>query len=81
MNAQLKSHANATALLDPASLKSPPLDGGYETYGGKANGPFTAHPKFDPTTGEMIFFGYNAKGPFTPFVSIHTADRKGAITS
>ena len=28
----------------------------------------------------MIFFGYGAKGPFTPFVSIHTADSKGAIT-
>jgi carotenoid cleavage dioxygenase len=71
---------HAPFLLDPASLKSPTLNGGYETYGGKAKGPFTAHPKFDSTTGEMIFFGYGAKGPFTPFVSLHTADINGAIT-
>ena len=71
---------HAPFLLDPASLKSPPAGGGYETYGGKAKGPFTAHPKIDPTTGEMVFFGYSAKGPFTPFVSIGTADRNGGIT-
>ena len=71
---------HAPFLLDPASLKSPPAGGGYETFDGKAKGPFTAHPKIDPTTGEMIFFGYSAQGPFTPFVSIGTADRNGAIT-
>ncbi len=35
-------------------------------YGGGIKGPFTAHPKIDPVTGEMMFFGYNAAGPFTP---------------
>ncbi|KAK3896971.1 carotenoid oxygenase [Staphylotrichum tortipilum] len=29
---------------------------------------FTAHPKFDPRTGEMICFGYEAKGDGTPDV-------------
>ncbi|VBB73831.1 Putative dioxygenase [Podospora comata] len=29
---------------------------------------FTAHPKFDPKTGEMICFGYEAKGDGTPDV-------------
>jgi carotenoid cleavage dioxygenase len=68
--------AHPPFLLDPASLAPK----GDETYGGKAKGPFTAHPKFDPQTGEMIFFGYSAKGPFTPFVSLHTADKDGIIT-
>jgi carotenoid cleavage dioxygenase-like enzyme len=62
--------------LDPASLAPK----GFETYGDKVKGPFTAHPKFDPQTGEMIFFGYSAKGPFTPFVSLHIADKDGNIT-
>ena len=35
---------------------------GYCNYGGGIAGPFTAHPKIDPSTGEMVFFGYNAVG-------------------
>jgi carotenoid cleavage dioxygenase-like enzyme len=65
--------------LDPASLM-PVKDEGYETYGGKLKGPFTAHPKFDPETGEMIAFGYNAKGYFTPGVSIRVVDKDGNVT-
>src|ERR1043165_1312128 len=37
---------------------------GSTNYDGRLNGPFTAHPKIDPVSGEMIFFGYNAGGPF-----------------
>jgi len=36
---------------------------GYCNYGGSIAGPFTAHPKIDPVSGEMMFFGYNATGP------------------
>jgi carotenoid cleavage dioxygenase-like enzyme len=64
--------------LDPRSLM--PLNGGYEQFGGKLCGPFTAHPKFDPETGEMVFFGYSAKGRFTKEVSIQVADKDGKIT-
>ncbi len=39
---------------------------GYCDYAGGITGPFTAHPKIDPVTGEMVFFGYNAAGPLTP---------------
>ena len=39
---------------------------GYCDYKGAIKGPFTAHPKIDPVTGEMVFFGYNASGPLTP---------------
>ena len=37
---------------------------GYVDYAGSAKR-FTAHPKIDPETGEMVFFGYSAKGRFT----------------
>ncbi|WP_213738531.1 carotenoid oxygenase family protein [Bradyrhizobium sp. dw_411] len=49
-------------------------------YGGGIKGPFTAHPKIDPVTGEMMFFGYNAAGPFTPALSFGSVDASGVVT-
>ena len=72
--------AHAPFSIDPATLMPVGPDGGYETYGNKLNGPFTAHPKFDPETGEMIFFGYSAKGRFTKEVSLQTVDKNGKVT-
>ncbi|MEX2524738.1 MAG: carotenoid oxygenase family protein, partial [Gammaproteobacteria bacterium] len=40
---------------------------------------FTAHPKFDPETGEMIAFGYEAKGFMTDDINVFSVDRKGTI--
>jgi carotenoid cleavage dioxygenase len=57
-----------------------PVNGGYETWGDKLVGPFTAHPKLDPVTGEMIFFGYSAKGRFSKEISLQTVDKDGRIT-
>ena len=37
----------------------------------------TAHPKIDPATGEMVFFGYS---PFPPYVRLYEADATGTIT-
>jgi carotenoid cleavage dioxygenase len=68
--------AHAPFALDPATL----APRGYETYGDRLNGPFTAHPKLDPETGEMIFFGYSAGGRFSKEVSIQTVDRSGVVT-
>src|ERR1700759_1999220 len=51
--------------IEPGTLNTR----GYCNYGGGITGPFTAHPKIDPVTGEMVFFGYNASGPFTPTLS------------
>src|SRR5258707_14662710 len=67
--------AHAPFALDPASLMAK----GYETWGDMLCGPFTAHPKMDPKTGEMVFFGYAARGRFTKEVSIPTVapDGKG----
>jgi carotenoid cleavage dioxygenase len=45
-------------------------------FGGKLATPMTAHPKMDPETGEMLFFGY---APFPPYLTYHVADRSGAL--
>jgi carotenoid cleavage dioxygenase-like enzyme len=49
-------------------------------YGHRIEGPFTAHPKIDPLTGEMIFFGYNAGGPFSPTMTCGAVGRDGAVS-
>ena len=48
--------------LDPVTLETV----GICDFDGALNGPFTAHPKIDPATGEMLFFGYHvgeSRGP------------------
>jgi len=62
--------------IEPGTLKTR----GYCNYGGGIAGPFTAHPKIDPLTGEMVFFGYNASGPFTPTLSLGSIGANGAVT-
>ncbi len=62
--------------LDCASLDSIgpwSFDGGYE-------GPMTAHPKFDPETGEMLFFGYMASGPFSDDMTYQVVNKHGKLT-
>ena len=62
--------------LDPVTLESR----GYRDYAGCAMR-FTAHPKMDPETGEMVFFGYSAgAGFFTDDVAYGVADRTGKVT-
>jgi carotenoid cleavage dioxygenase len=46
-------------------------------FGGRLVGPMTAHPKIDPVTGELVFFGY---GWVAPFVRYHVAEADGTIT-
>ena len=72
--------AHAPFSLDPATLMPVGPDGGYETWGNKLIGPFTAHPKLDPVTGEMVFFGYSAKGRFSKEVSLQTVTADGRVT-
>ena len=40
---------------------------GEETFGGKLTHPFTAHPKVDAVTGEMMTFGYSPVPPFLTY--------------
>jgi carotenoid cleavage dioxygenase len=42
-------------------------------------GPFTAHPKIDPLTGELVFFGYAAAGPLSAEISFGTIGADGHV--
>ncbi len=49
----------------PYAIKVPELETiGEYTYNGKLQSAFTAHPKVDPITGEMMFFGYSFAPPY-----------------
>ena len=45
-------------------------------FDGRLAGSFTAHPKIDPISGEMLFFGY---GPFPPYVRYHVVAADGTL--
>ncbi|GAX40064.1 carotenoid oxygenase [Tolypothrix sp. NIES-4075] len=52
----------------PHVIKLPNLDTISEyTYNGKLKSAFTAHPKVDPVTGEMMFFGYSFTPPYLQY--------------
>lgn len=64
--------------LDPNTLET--LDD-YYTFNGKLTSKtFTAHPKLDPVSGEMIGFGYEAKGNATDDVAVYAINPQGEIT-
>jgi carotenoid cleavage dioxygenase len=46
-------------------------------FGGALVGSMTAHPKTDPVTGELVFFGYS---PVAPYLRVHTASADGTLT-
>ncbi|MCK6520332.1 carotenoid oxygenase family protein [Myxococcota bacterium] len=49
---------------------------GVRDFGGALTHPLTAHPKLDPETGELIFFGY---APLPPYCWYSVADASGAL--
>jgi carotenoid cleavage dioxygenase len=52
------------------------------SYGGALKSEtFTAHPRIDPVTGEMFFFGYEAGGLCDPNVAYCIADKDGKLVS
>jgi len=62
--------------MDPWTLDSK----GYSDYeGALSSQTFTAHPKIDPHTGEMVAFGYSAKGIATPDVACYVIDTNGKL--
>jgi carotenoid cleavage dioxygenase len=62
--------------LDPDTLET---RGRYD-YGGRMQSQTaTAHPKFDPATGEMISHGYEAKGLATRDVALQVMSPDGAL--
>jgi len=67
---------HAPFAVDPDTLDSL----GAWTFDGRLEGPMTAHPKLDPETGEMLFFGYMASGPFSNTISYQVVDAEGRLT-
>ncbi len=58
--------------VDPGDLSTV---GPYD-FGGTLQTAMTAHPKIDPTSGEMYFFGYDFRDPFLTY---HVADANGRL--
>ena len=80
-NTHVVRHAGRLlALMEgaPPTEVTPDLDtvGEYD-FAGALAGAMTAHPKIDPATGEMVFFGYS---PFPPHLRVHAADADGVLT-
>ena len=49
-------------------------------FDARLEGPMTAHPKIDPATGEMLFFGYMVDGPFGAGMSYQVVNEHGELT-
>jgi carotenoid cleavage dioxygenase len=45
-------------------------------FGGHLRTPMTAHPKIDPDSGELVFFGYDMR---PPFLTYHVASADGGL--
>ena len=58
--------------IDPTDLSTR----GVFTYDGKLQTNMTAHPKIDPVTGELLFFGYNVVEPYLVYMR---ADASGTL--
>jgi carotenoid cleavage dioxygenase len=63
---------------EPHIIALPTLDTiGTHTFNGKLTSPVTAHPKIDPVTGEMMFFGYSLMQP--PYVKYSVVSAQGEL--
>ncbi|OUL26908.1 9-cis-epoxycarotenoid dioxygenase [Nostoc sp. T09] len=77
-NTALIWHAGQMLALNeggvPHAIKLPELGTiGEYTYNGKLVSAFTAHPKVDPVTGEMMFFGYSFMPPYLQYSIVSPA--------
>ncbi len=63
-------------VMNPATLETE----GYTWFNGAMTGQtFTAHPKIDPETGDMIAFGYAAKGVLTRDMTYYVVSPEGVL--
>ncbi len=62
--------------MNPHTLET---KGSWDFHGKLTSKTFTAHPKIDPNTGELVCFGYAAKGEATPDIAYYVVDKAGAI--
>jgi carotenoid cleavage dioxygenase len=80
-NTHVMAHLGRIFALVESSLPTevrPDLStvGAYD-FGGKLHTPFTAHPKHDAATDELLFFGYDFFGP--PYLRYHVVDMRGDL--
>lgn len=66
-------------LIDPYSLET--VAGGFNYDGKVTSASISAHPKVDVETGEMICYGYQAKGDLTDDVAVYTISPSGQVTN
>jgi carotenoid cleavage dioxygenase-like enzyme len=84
-NTNIICHAGRLLALQeqhlPMEIKPDTLDMlGYCDYDKSITGPFTAHPKIDPITGEMIFFGYSFGALFSATTTYGAISASGVVT-
>ena len=84
-NTHVLAHAGRLLALEEAHLPTRLDFGdlstlGYDDFGGALAGRFTAHPKRDPITGQLVFFSYSATGPLTPGMSWGTIEADGRVS-
>jgi carotenoid cleavage dioxygenase len=72
----LKEDAPPTE-IDPVTLATRGL---YDFGGRYLSQTFTAHPKIDPVTGELIAYGYEATGLASDDLFLYVIDRDGQVT-
>jgi carotenoid cleavage dioxygenase-like enzyme len=63
--------------IDPITLET---RGRWDFYGAVKSRTVTAHPKIDPESGELFFYGSAAKGETTPDIAFYIANPQGRIT-
>ena len=73
-NTHVVSHAGQILALEeghfPYILDANLNTTGVQNYNGALRGPFTAHPKVCPTTGEMLAFGYAPLEPYLTYLRV-----------
>ncbi|MCY1665851.1 carotenoid oxygenase family protein [Rhizobium sp. SL86] len=63
--------------LDPNDLSTR----GESDFGGQLKSKtFTAHPKYDPITGECVAFAYNCEGVASDEIEVYNIDKEGQFT-
>jgi len=86
MNTSLEAHAGKLFALkedarpyriDPRTLETV---GPWDFHGKYKSQTFTAHPKIDPVSGEMLTFGYEATGLASNDVFFYVIDKSGQVT-
>lgn len=63
--------------IDPKTLET---IGPWDFHGQYKSQTFTAHPKIDPVTGELLTFGYEATGLATDDLFVYSIDKNGNVS-